>query len=120
MVDFDITDAVIDVFESPITGGQDKPNNIYVVAASHKKVQERTSLLQNAQVQLSAIDIPELVLRNLASLFPGNDKGIAFKFTSMTYDSYMLLVSTLINNAEQPALILHGIPKEYPFEINSN
>ena len=102
MVDFDITDAVIDVFESPITGGQDKPNNIYVVAASHKKVQERTSLLRNAQVQLSAIDIPELVLRNLASLFPGNDKGTAFLYMTrnkgvliLIRDSYLYLARRL-------------------------
>lgn len=90
-VDYDIADAVIDIFESPVTGSQDELDNIYVVAASHKTIQERTSLLQNAQVQLSVIDIPELVLRNLASLLPGNEEGIAFLYM-MRKQSVMVLI----------------------------
>jgi len=49
----------------------------------------------------------------------GNDEGIGLKFTSMTHASYMLLVSTLINNAEQPSIVLHEFPKNSPFEITS-
>ena len=59
----------------------------------------------------------ETKLRASAEVVWRSDKGIAFKFTSMTLDSYMLLVSTLINNAEQPAIILHEFPKNYPYEI---
>ena len=56
-------------------------------------------------------------LRASAEVVWENDKGIAFKFTSMTFDSYMLLVSTLINNAEQPVIILREFPKSCPYEI---
>ena len=59
-------------------------------------------------------------LRASAEVVWGSDKGIAFKFTSMTFDSYMLLVSTLINNAEQPAIILHEFPKSCPYEITND
>jgi hypothetical protein len=59
-------------------------------------------------------------LRASAEVIWENDKGIAFKFTSMTFDSYMLLVSTLINNAEQPAIILHEFPKSCPYEITND
>ena len=59
-------------------------------------------------------------LAGSATVIWNNNEGIGLKFTSMTYVSYMVLLTTLINNAEQPALILHGIPKDYPFEINSN
>lgn len=45
--------------------------------------------------------------------------GIGIKFTSMKFDSYMSLLSTLINNAEQPSIILHEFPKSCPFEITS-
>jgi len=44
-------------------------------------------------------------------------EGIGIKFTSSDFDSYMSLVTTLINNAKQPAVILGEIPKDCPFEI---
>jgi len=50
----------------------------------------------------------------------GNDEGIGLKFTSMDQDSYMSLMATLINNAEQPAIILNQIPKRFPFEAISS
>lgn len=49
----------------------------------------------------------------------GNEMGVGLKFTSMTHDSYMLLLATLINNAEQSAIILHEFPKSCPFELES-
>ena len=57
------------------------------------------------------------ILRASAEVVWRSDKGIAFRFTSMKLDSYMLLVSILINNAEQPAIILHEFPKSCPYEI---
>ena len=56
-------------------------------------------------------------LRASAKVVWGDDEGIAFKFTSMTFENYMLLVSTLINNAEQPAIILREFPKSCPYKI---
>ena len=49
----------------------------------------------------------------------GNIEGVGLQFTSMKLDSYMSLLSTLINNAEQPSIILHEFPKSSPFEITS-
>ena len=48
-----------------------------------------------------------------------NDRGVGLKFTSMTRDSYMLLLTTLINSAEQSAIIMHEFPKKCPYEIES-
>ena len=48
-----------------------------------------------------------------------DEEGMGLQFTSMKYNNYMLLISTLINNAEKPAIILSEIPKEYPFEITA-
>lgn len=49
-----------------------------------------------------------------------SDEGVGLKFTKMTFENYMLLTTTLINNAEQPAIILYQFPKKAPFEINNN
>ena len=48
-----------------------------------------------------------------------NDEGIGLKFTSMSFENYMLLHTTLINKAAQPALVLHELPENSPFEITS-
>ncbi|MCK4951255.1 MAG: hypothetical protein KAS48_05505 [Gammaproteobacteria bacterium] len=121
MVDFDISDAVIDVFESPVTGGQDNPDNIYVVAASHETIQQRVSLLQNAQVQLSTIDIPELVLCNLASLLPENEEGIAFLYMMrrqgvmvLIRDSYVYIARRLDIGLEDLIQVNEGSDQQEP------
>lgn len=46
-----------------------------------------------------------------------NENGMGLKFTSIKFNNYMLLISTLINNAEQPAIILSEIPRDCPYEI---
>ena len=48
-----------------------------------------------------------------------SDEEVRLKFTGMTFEDYMLLVATLINNANQPAIILREFPKDCPFEITS-
>ncbi len=48
-----------------------------------------------------------------------NDEGVALKFTTMSFENYILLQTTLINKAEQPATILRELPKDSPFEISS-
>ena len=49
----------------------------------------------------------------------GNAEGVGLRFTSMTFENYMLLHTTLINKTEQPAIILREFPKDCPFEISS-
>ena len=46
-----------------------------------------------------------------------NGRGAGLKFTSMIFDSYMSLLTTLINKAEHPKIILTEFPKSYPFEV---
>ena len=48
-----------------------------------------------------------------------NEAGVALRFTTMSFENYMLLHTTLINKAEQPAIILHEFPENSPFEITS-
>jgi len=52
-----------------------------------------------------------------ATVVWGNEEGVGLKFTSMTKDNYMSLLTTLINNAERPAIIQYEFLKSCPFEI---
>jgi len=46
-----------------------------------------------------------------------SEEGVGLQFLSMTQESYLLLRTTLINNAEQPSVIMHEIAKARPFVI---
>lgn len=45
------------------------------------------------------------------------EEGVELQFTSMTFENYTLLQTTLIKNAPQPAAILREIPKASPFQV---
>lgn len=50
----------------------------YAVSARRGTIREQASLLGSARLKISAIDIPELALRNLTSLLPEDERGLAF------------------------------------------
>ena len=74
LIDFHIDDAVIDVVEIP---GQDRGRTrmMYVVAARSNRVRERIELIEDASLDLTAIDVEELALRNLAALADRDGRG---------------------------------------------
>ena len=55
--------------------------------------------------------------RAAVSVVWNNEEGSGLKFTAMNPESYMFLRTTLINNAEQPAVIIYDLAKPCPFEI---
>ena len=58
-------------------------------------------------------------LRASAEVVWSDAGGIGLKFTNMTFENYMLLMTTLINNAELPSIVLNQFPKNSPFEISN-
>ena len=58
-------------------------------------------------------------LKALAKVVWKNDEGIGLKFTSMTFENYLLLQTTLINNAEESGNILRELPNTSPFFISN-
>lgn len=46
-----------------------------------------------------------------------NDEGLAIQFTSMAYDSYMYLQTTLLYEAGNPLLLGLELPESCPFEL---
>jgi MSHA biogenesis protein MshI len=77
LIDFHIDDAVVDVFEVPDTKGTGKNRMMYVVVARASVVKSRIDQLVDSGLNLSVIDIPELALRNIASLLPEDVGGVA-------------------------------------------
>lgn len=79
VIDFPVEDAVIDVFDMP-----EQPNRtgskkmMYVVAAQRHAIERQAAFLKPAARRFDVIDIPELALRNLASLLPEAAGGLIF------------------------------------------
>lgn len=76
LIDFPAEEAVIDVFDVPEPDGG-TARRMYAVAARRERVQQLVNLLNYADLDIKAIDIPELALRNIAALLPEDDGGVA-------------------------------------------
>lgn len=79
LIDYHIDDAVIDVFEMPPHSRGGRNRTMYAVAAKAELVKQQIELVENAGIELDVIDIPELALRNVATLLAG-ERGAAFLY----------------------------------------
>ncbi len=77
LIDFHIDEAVIDVFDIPEQKDRGHQKMIYVVVSRTADVQQHIDCFENNDINLDAIDIPELALRNIATLLPENSGGVA-------------------------------------------
>jgi MSHA biogenesis protein MshI len=82
LIDFHIDDAVIDVFEVPDQKATGRNAMMYAVVARASVVRQQIGLLTGAGLNLEIIDIPELALRNIASLLPEDVAGVALLYLS--------------------------------------
>lgn len=80
LIDFHIDDAVIDVFDIPGQEERGRQKMMYAVASRIADVQEHINLLEGSNIGLSVIDIPELAIRNIASLLPEDNNGVALLY----------------------------------------
>lgn len=76
LIDFHVDDAVLDVFDAPDSGNRGQ-KQLYVVVSRRAEVQQLADRLQDAGMNLSVIDIPELALRNIAAQLPEDAQGVA-------------------------------------------
>jgi MSHA biogenesis protein MshI len=77
-IDFDIDDAVFDVFEIPEPPRRTQSRMMFAVAARNRAVQRVSGLIAPHARGFDVIDIPELCQRNLSALLPHDKKGVAF------------------------------------------
>ncbi len=75
LIDFHIDDAVIDVFDIP--DQKAGARMMYVVAARIPQVGALTELAEQAGLELTVVDIPELAMRNIAAELPEDVSGMA-------------------------------------------
>mgnify|MGYP002713137387 CR=1 FL=1 len=108
LIDFHIDDAVIDVFDIPGQQERGRPKMMYVVAAHTSAVQEHVALIEGSGLELKAIDIPELVQRNVAAQLPEDPSGVALLHLSrgsglltLTRDKTLYLARSLDLGVDQ-------------------
>lgn len=81
LIDFPLQDAVTDVFAVPGLDERARAEKmIYVVAANANRIQERTNAIHASGLDLQAIDISELCLRNIAASTDMGQAGVAFLY----------------------------------------
>ena len=77
LVDFSIDDAIIDYYTLPKPGRENSQKMLDIIASPISAIQPLVDLCSHCDLQLQVIDIQETSLRNLATLLPENDRGIA-------------------------------------------
>lgn len=80
LIDFHIDDAVLDVFDAPASGADGRQRNLYVVVTRASTVQQRIKAMQEVDINLTTIDVPELVLRNITAQLPEDAQGVAMVY----------------------------------------
>ena len=76
LIDYGIEEATVDLLDVP--GGKDgKGRSLMVVAARNAIIREKIRRFSKMGLPLSAIDIPEVAQRNIATLMEKGDQGIA-------------------------------------------
>jgi MSHA biogenesis protein MshI len=77
LIDFNIDEAVVDVFEAPSYKTEGNNKMMYAVVARSSRVKQVIDQLNDAGLHLDIIDIPELALRNVAAMLPEDVGGVA-------------------------------------------
>lgn len=82
MVDFSIDQAAVDVFDLPLSQRPGAPHLMYAVAADNTVIQPLIEQLLKAKVDLQAVDIAEMALRNLVNRSDSETRPRAFMHLS--------------------------------------
>ncbi|MDD9895697.1 MAG: hypothetical protein OXU24_07920 [Gammaproteobacteria bacterium] len=72
LLDMKVEDAAINVFQVPEDAYRGR-EMVYVVAALKTRIQNIVKLISESGLELAVIDIPELVMKNIASRFIDDD-----------------------------------------------
>lgn len=77
LLDMKVEDAAIDVFQVPEDAYRGR-KMVYVVAAHKTRVKNIVDMVTDSGLELAVIDIPELVMHNLARYYIDDEYGVAF------------------------------------------
>jgi len=79
-IDFPMEEAMVDAFLLPRARDSDNAKVAYVVAAKKAGVVQAKSIFNKSTLKLSAVDIPETAIRNIARFHPAQQEGVGFLF----------------------------------------
>jgi MSHA biogenesis protein MshI len=99
-IDFRVEDAVIDVFDVPVQNRGGQGRMMYAVAAQRSAVDRHSGALVEVPT-FDVVDVPELCLRNLATLLPAAAAGVALLYLGETTATVILVRGTTIYFARQ-------------------
>lgn len=77
LLDMKVEEAAIDVFEVPEDAYRGR-KMVYVVAAHKTRIKSIVDMVSESGLELAVIDIPELVMHNLARHYINDELGVAF------------------------------------------
>ena len=78
LVGHPIEEMAITVFDVPEGAYRSQTNMVYAVAARKARILDIVDLVSNAELELAAIDIPELVMMNITRACSDDSEGLAF------------------------------------------
>jgi MSHA biogenesis protein MshI len=91
VISYNIEETTVDLFDVPSSPRRTEMNMKFAVAARTDAVDKITSLLLHRARGFDVIDIPELCLRNLSTLLPQDERGVALLALS---DEFAQLIIT--------------------------
>jgi MSHA biogenesis protein MshI len=91
LIDFHVDDAVIDVFEMPPHARGGPRRLMYAVTAKAELVKREIERVEGAGLKLDVVDIPELSLRNIATLLESDQRGAALLYLSERRSTLLLV-----------------------------
>ncbi len=119
---FDVNNAIVDVFEIPGQKERGRTPMVYVTAAEKDFLKQRIQLLEEQSIEVESIDIAELVMRNVASLLPEDQHGVALLkldatkgLMTLTQDSSLYLARNIdvgYNALSTTPSLLGEVPNE--------
>ncbi|MGI9202945.1 MAG: hypothetical protein ACR2Q3_02975 [Woeseiaceae bacterium] len=77
LIDYPVEEAVVELFEMPRHANPGNTPIAYAVVARKTEVLQQIERMKHAELQMDVIDIPELCIRNVASLLPQDEHGVA-------------------------------------------
>lgn len=81
MVDYPIEEATLDFLAVPTAGAAEgRAQQVYAVLARNDVLEARVRKFDEAGIPLAVIDIPDLAQRNIAALYPSEERGVALVY----------------------------------------
>ncbi len=84
-IDFPVDEIVVEMFKLPRQSTSDGKTMGYAIAARRQSIRQHIELVKGSGLSLDVIDIPELCTRNVATLLPQDNFGVAFLHFTQTH-----------------------------------